>query len=166
MSTRTTIFNDLSLLHRGSTKYIRSGHDESSAVFDISHPVLLLTIARHPGFSQDEISQRLGYNKGAVARMTRSLIDEGYVTRRPDPADKRRYQLMLSEKGEAIIPVLNQKKEEYEQILTSGMTEEQVTTFRRLIAMALDNLRSALKENAKAGEKSGDSEKSRDSTEP
>lgn len=54
------------------------------------------------GLTQQEIANRLQADKGAVARTLAQLEDQGYVNRKPDPADKRLTRVYLTDKSKAL----------------------------------------------------------------
>ena len=54
------------------------------------------------GITQQEMANRLQADKGAVARTLAQLEDQGYVNRRPDPADKRVTRVYLTDKSKAL----------------------------------------------------------------
>jgi len=54
------------------------------------------------GITQQEMANRLQADKGAVARTLAQLEDQGYVNRKPDPADKRVTRVYLTDKSKAL----------------------------------------------------------------
>ena len=54
------------------------------------------------GLTQQEMANRLQADKGAVARTLAQLEDQGYVSRRRDPADKRITRVYLTDKSKAL----------------------------------------------------------------
>ena len=54
------------------------------------------------GITQQEMANRLQADKGAVARTLAQLEEQGYVSRRRDPADKRVTRVYLTDKSKAL----------------------------------------------------------------
>ena len=54
------------------------------------------------GMTQQEMANRLQADKGAVARTLAQLEDQGYVSRRPDPTDKRVTRVYLTDKSKVL----------------------------------------------------------------
>ena len=54
--------------------------------------------------SQQELSELVFLTKGAVTQVTKKLADEGYVNKVKSETDGRQYLLILTEKGENILP--------------------------------------------------------------
>ncbi|MBL4782237.1 MAG: MarR family transcriptional regulator [Porticoccaceae bacterium] len=54
------------------------------------------------GLTQQEMANRLQADKGAVARTLAQLEEQGYVSRRRDPTDKRVTRVYLTNKSKAL----------------------------------------------------------------
>lgn len=62
----------------------------------------LLYLHRWDGCSQDELTRFAMVDKATTAREVGQLEMKGFVTRRRDPGDRRRYIISLTEKGHAL----------------------------------------------------------------
>lgn len=63
------------------------------------------------GLTQQEMANRLQADKGAVARTLAQLEEQGYVSRRADPSDKRVTRVYLTAKSKALQGDLEQAVE-------------------------------------------------------
>ncbi len=63
------------------------------------------------GLTQQEMANRLQADKGAVARTLAQLEEQGYVSRRADPSDKRVMRVYLTAKSKALQGDLEQAVE-------------------------------------------------------
>lgn len=144
MSTTHHIFRSLSIVHRHGMIYMKRRflNDEMRK----SHPPFLFMISRNEGISQDELAKKLRFDKGAVARVVKELEGEGYITRERDSKDKRKYNIFPTKKGKTIIPILKEVEQSYENVLTHGMTDEQIQVFQGLIEKAAENILNATKD--------------------
>jgi DNA-binding MarR family transcriptional regulator len=65
------------------------------------------------------------------------LIDElegaGLVERRPDPADRRQRQILLTDPGRTALKEFGSRLADAEQRLLSALTPEEATIFRQLL---------------------------------
>lgn len=59
----------------------------------------LIAIARWPDSDQQTIGDVTGHDKATVAGIVERLKSAGFVVRKPDPADLRRYMLALTDRG-------------------------------------------------------------------
>jgi DNA-binding MarR family transcriptional regulator len=87
--------------------------------------VILLTLYRHTGISQETLSDILKLDKGSIAKSVKKLEDEGFIDRSVDADDKRAYKLFLTQKGQDIIPVVKKAIGDWEDALTSELKEEE-----------------------------------------
>ena len=87
-----------------------------------------------------EIARQLGINAAAVTRQVQEMEEDGLVTRRPDPKDKRRIYVHLSRKGHAIFEKLHERNHQFERSLVATLTPEEV----RITAKVLATIREAL----------------------
>jgi len=65
------------------------------------YSVLRLLHLRHTDARLTEIADALGYDMSVLSRHITIMIDQGLITRLPDPNDGRAWQLHLTETGEA-----------------------------------------------------------------
>jgi DNA-binding MarR family transcriptional regulator len=84
---------------------------------------IIFSIAHRPGITQDEIADRIHIDKGTVARAAKKLEDGGFVSRAPDPRDRRRYLLTLTEKGETVVPTVLRIDQDWENLVSSGLSD-------------------------------------------
>jgi DNA-binding MarR family transcriptional regulator len=65
------------------------------------------------------------------------LVDDlekaGLVERRPDPADRRARQVLLTKKGERSLAAASRRIQEVERGVLGGLSEEDAATFRALL---------------------------------
>lgn len=53
------------------------------------------------GLNPSDLSERLGVTRNTVSSLIRSLEEDGFITRRLDPEDRRRFIIGLTEQGRA-----------------------------------------------------------------
>lgn len=67
---------------------------------------VLALIAGNPGSSQTALAQRAGLNKSALVGIVEQLEQRGLVDRGRAEADRRRYQISVTEEGERTMQAL------------------------------------------------------------
>lgn len=67
----------------------------------------MIFLSHKQGITQDDIARKFQIDKGAVARSVKKLEDREFIRRIPDPENRRKYLIFLTEKGEQTIPELN-----------------------------------------------------------
>ncbi|MDK2974330.1 MAG: hypothetical protein PWP08_701 [Methanofollis sp.] len=106
----------------------------------------ILTLSKRPGITQDDLAAHFSIDKGTVARAVRRMEENGLLTRTPDPENRRRFRLFLTEEGEALVPKILAADREWEDALLSGLSGEErgevLATIRMLAERSHDIARS------------------------
>ncbi len=55
---------------------------------------------RHPGWTQQQLGQAMGRDKGQITRLIRELEEQAYLARSPDEQDRRVWRLNVTPAGE------------------------------------------------------------------
>nr|2A61_A Chain A, transcriptional regulator Tm0710 [Thermotoga maritima]2A61_B Chain B, transcriptional regulator Tm0710 [Thermotoga maritima]2A61_C Chain C, transcriptional regulator Tm0710 [Thermotoga maritima]2A61_D Chain D, transcriptional regulator Tm0710 [Thermotoga maritima] len=71
-----------------------------------------------------ELSVLLGVAKSTVTGLVKRLEADGYLTRTPDPADRRAYFLVITRKGEEVIEKVIERRENFIEKITSDLGKE------------------------------------------
>ena len=106
----------------------------------------LFYICHHNEVPQDALKGALFVNKSSVARRLSHLEKEGFVTRRPDPTDRRVLLVSPTEKAKEILPLLRDMAHKWNDIITEGFTKEELDTFSTLLTRAFENAKRTAKE--------------------
>tara|TARA_A100001037_G_scaffold306655_1_gene353704 strand:+ start:2856 stop:3350 length:495 start_codon:yes stop_codon:yes gene_type:complete len=67
-----------------------------------AHHRVIYFVGRNPGISVTELLEILRITKQSLSRVLGKLIEDGFISQRANPADRRRKQLRLSDKGQAL----------------------------------------------------------------
>ncbi len=70
--------------------------------FGRAHHRVLHFVNRHPGMRVADLLDILKITKQSLGRVLRELVDDGYITQRAGPADRRQRLLYPTAKGEAL----------------------------------------------------------------
>lgn len=97
------------------------------------HLSLLLAIKRHPHISQDELAKFTFVNKSTITRQIRVLEEQGYIHKETG-SDRRVKSIVLSEKGEALHPILIDYLQEVNDHITQDLSAQEYEVFMDLIA--------------------------------
>ncbi|WP_407309252.1 MarR family winged helix-turn-helix transcriptional regulator [Desulfosporosinus sp. SB140] len=101
--------------------------------------IFLMTLYRQGGISQEELSNFLKMDKGTTAKAIKKLEDEGYLIREIDVNDRRAYNVFLTPKGLDVIPKIQSAIKDWERIITSGFTEEEVYMSEQILYKMAEN---------------------------
>ncbi len=90
--------------------------------------------------SAKKLGTFLDMDQVQVTRALGKLLDNGYVTRRTDPDDRRKVILNLSDRGAEVYQAILVMAMELEQKLLGQMPVQKQDDFRRMLTDMLDNI--------------------------
>lgn len=102
--------------------------DLSLSDYDMIH-----TVRHRPGVTQEELRRLYCLDKSTIARRAAKLEEAGYLRRRPSPEDKRRKELFVTERGEALREAKVEAESFYFDWLASELTEAELSTLIPLL---------------------------------
>ena len=109
---------------------------------------LLLTLNRRPGQNQGFYAEQLEVEPITLCRMVDRLEEASMVERRPDPRDRRAWQLHLTGKSQKVVEKLQQRVDSLVEDMLAGLTSAERSEFARLLKVVGTNL-SARREMAR-----------------
>lgn len=132
------MFISFSIIHRFAKIFLLAKMEQLGTLK--CSPPYIVAIHHNPGLSQNELSEFLKIDKGAVAKTVKHLLAKKFIERKKDPLDKRGYKLYLTKKGEALMPNLLAIESEFERKITEGMSLEEKELLKKLINKAATNI--------------------------
>ena len=102
--------------------------------------VYLMCICDHEGMSQEQLSEELWINKGAVARAVRKFEEDGYITRIVSKKDRRQYGLYPTEKTKRAYHTIRTVEAEWEGYMTRNLSAGEKKTLDALLEKLLDDV--------------------------
>ena len=97
------------------------------------HASYLTEICAHPGISQDKLARLICLNKSNVARQAAILEEDGFITRRPSPLDKRVMELYPTQKTLDLLPEISQILKCWEGCIGSTLSEDEIEQLSGLL---------------------------------
>lgn len=107
-----------------------------------SGPYVLGGMANH-GVSAGQLVRELGVTKQATGQLIDTLVARGYLDRRPDPGDRRRLLIDLTERGRAAAAEVREAVRAVDAELGRRITAAQLAGLRAGL-VALTEIREAL----------------------
>jgi|GEM_PF-1539117 len=132
------MFVSFSIIHRFAKIFLLTKMEQLGTLN--CSPPYIVAIHHNPGLSQNELSEFLKIDKGAVAKTVKHLLEKSFIERKKDPLDKRGYKLYLTKKGESLMPNLLAIESEFERKITEGMSLEEKELLTKLINKAATNI--------------------------
>lgn len=98
------------------------------------HASYLTEICAEPGISQDQLARRICINKSNVTRQATVLEEEGFITRRCSPVDKRVTELYPTRKALELLPQISGILTQWESCITAELSEEEIAQLSSLLS--------------------------------
>ena len=104
-------------------------------------PYMTLCFIRdHPGTSQQDIETALFLDANTVVLILNELEAAQFSIRRRDPNDRRRHIVDITASGRRALEKADRAREDLEDEVLRGLSEEEKKTLRRLLEQVLDGL--------------------------
>ena len=116
----------------------RTGEDVLGMRFK---PYMTLCFIRdHPGTSQQEIETALFLDANTVVLLLNELEAAQFSIRRRDPNDRRRHIVDITATGRRALEKADRAREDLEDEVLRGLSEQEKKTLHRLLERVLDGL--------------------------
>lgn len=99
----------------------------------------LLFLYREEGVTQDQIARALHVDKATATRALNKLEKEGYIRRKRDSVDKRRYNIYVTDAGRKMYPVLKDISSRWTKILLKDFSENEKDQLFEMISRVMEN---------------------------
>lgn len=107
----------------------------------------LLGVHRWQGIRQVDLADFLEIQPISLARLLDQLTESGWVERRPDPQDRRAFQLYLTPAAAPIVTAIKKASREFEGRALAGFSEDQKAALFMGLSRLRDNLTALNKED-------------------
>lgn len=97
---------------------------------------VLLTSSQGSCSNQAAIAQHLGIDRTVMTYLVDDLEQAGMVQRRPDPADRRARQVLLTDAGREVLAAATERIRAVEASVLGGLSDDDAQVLRRLLVSA------------------------------
>jgi DNA-binding MarR family transcriptional regulator len=134
--------NTLSYLLRSiSMKYRRYAYKVlDKDRWGVSKDLALYHIAQNKKLSQKDLANELNVTPASVSVIVHQMDSEGLLVRIADERDGRQVNLLLTEKGQNLVPGVKNSWSEIQEKITSGLGESEKATLLHLLQKVEKNL--------------------------
>ena len=124
-------------------RLIRRRFEERASVIGITRLQwrVLTALRRNEGINQGALAEILELDAMNVCRMVDRLQKSGFVERRPDPTDRRAWQLYLTENANPLIEELMTLGQSLFDEITHGMSEDEKLILPEILGKLQHNLK-------------------------
>jgi len=104
------------------------------------HVRVIKIISKQSPCTAMDVVNFLNRDKAQVTRLIKTLIEEGFIEKRPNPEDKRSQCLLTTEKGNEVLAKINTVDAEIFQKMTLNVSEEELEAFQLVAGKLAENL--------------------------
>lgn len=101
---------------------------------------VLVTVSRKEGIRQVELAERLELQPIALVHLLDQLTQLGLIERRPDPTDRRAYQLFLTDAAAPHLAAVKELATTLQAEMLRGLSKQQSAQFLASLSVVRDNL--------------------------
>ena len=105
---------------------------------------VLFKLHEKDGQSQTELTDNVLNDRPNMTRILDGLVKNGYVTRNPYPKDRRKYRIMLTEKGRDVILKILPLLVEHRKVMYAGISKEDLQSFHKNLSKIVQHLSGSL----------------------
>lgn len=104
------------------------------------HVRVIKIISKQSPCTAMDVVNFLNRDKAQVTRLIKTLIEEGFIEKRPNPEDKRSQCLLTTEKGNEVLSKIKTVDAEIFQKMTLNVSEEELEAFQLVAGKLAENL--------------------------
>ena len=136
--------NNLAFLFMDTARLFRKKFAEAARSFGGTGPQwrALLVLEKNPGINQGMLAEHLDVEPITACRMVDRLEQAGLVERRRDPADRRVWQLFVTESAAPVVGNLRAVGGGLIERAASALSPEEAESLKVMITRVRDNLAS------------------------
>jgi len=126
----------------GTARLVSREFDQALVKAGGSLPVwlVLLNLKIQPTASQRALAAAVGVREATLTHHLNAMEDDGLLTRRRDPRNRRVHVVTLTGKGEKLFGRLARAAGSFDDRLRQGLDETDITTLARLLARLAANV--------------------------
>lgn len=124
----------VSIIHRTRMMYLNNKLKNLNVT--ASQLPYLIGLHKKEGQTQEDLSTHFFIDKGTVARGVKKLEDNGFICRKTDPENRRRYLLYLTGEGKKLMPDICNIITNWEDSMNEDLSEAE----KKLISELLKKL--------------------------
>lgn len=135
------------------SRLLRRRFDERARAIGVTRPQwrALTALSRREGINQGGLAELLEVEPITLCRMVDRLEEAGHVERRRDPADRRAWNIYLTDRSRPLLDQLRVIADDVFSIAFDGFDDAERARLERSLESVRDNLTNADKDHAAHG---------------
>ena len=128
-----------------TAKTVSRAFDDALAAAGGSVPIwlVLISLKSQPLRNQRELAAAVGIREATLTHHLNSMDEQGLITRRRDPANRRVHLVEMTDAGEAAFYRLRDAAMDFDQRLRAGLSDEDINQLADLLARLEANVTGA-----------------------
>jgi MarR family transcriptional regulator for hemolysin len=102
--------------------------------------LVLMSLKRQPMASQRELAAMVGIEGATLSHHLSAMEEEGLITRRRDPANRRVHIVELTVQGEAAFVAMLGTVQAFDRRLRDGFTDDEIAALARMLTRLGSNV--------------------------
>jgi len=125
-----------------TARSVSRAFDDALAQADGSVPVwlVLISLKSQQLRNQRELAEAVGIREATLTHHLNAMDEQGLITRRRDPANRRVHLVELTEAGEAAFQRLRGAAAAFDKQLRAGFSDDEVTDLEALLSQLAANV--------------------------
>jgi MarR family transcriptional regulator for hemolysin len=126
-----------------SAKVLERAFNQAMISAGGSAPVwqILIACKQRGGWNQNELADAIGIRGATLTHHLNAMEDQGLITRRRDPENRRVHIVELTPAGEHLFGRLRQAAVSFDHRLRDGLSTDEQAAFERVLDTLVDNVR-------------------------
>jgi DNA-binding MarR family transcriptional regulator len=113
----------------------------------VSQDLAIYHIAQNKKLDQKDLANKLNITPASVSVIVNQMESEGLLIRIPDEKDGRKFNLLLTEKGQSLVSKVRNSWSKIQEEITNGFHESEKATLLRLLQKVEKNLDELTRQN-------------------
>lgn len=99
---------------------------------------ILFRVRARPGIDLGGLAGELSISASAASQQVEKLVERGLLSRQPDPSDRRRLSLELTERGRLSTRAISSAAHQYLQELLDNLSDDELAELHRMLTHILE----------------------------
>jgi DNA-binding MarR family transcriptional regulator len=132
------LMSNLSIIVR----YSRTFSERALQDYGLGFPeqLILMQLAICENVNQDTFAHHFMIDKGSIAKTICKLEEKKLIKRTENPNNKREKLISIAPMGADILSIMENTLKEWNEVLFSGLTKEEITQFEKLSGLMAENV--------------------------
>ncbi|GAB6138912.1 MarR family winged helix-turn-helix transcriptional regulator [Halanaerobaculum tunisiense] len=132
----------IAFLTNKTSKKLADAFNKRLECWDITRVqwIALYYLGKYKDLSQKELGELMNIKGSSVAGLINRLEKQGYVEKRRNPQDKRKFNLHLTNKGQEIREKTLPEGNRMSQICSEGISENEIEVFKKVLNKMIKNI--------------------------